>query len=337
MFIDFAKAHLIAGNGGKGCVSFRREKYVALGGPNGGDGGKGGDVVFIADHNVNTLIDFKFHPFLKAQKGENGSGAGCTGKMGKNVKVRVPIGTVVKDALTGEQLHDFTKDGEKVVLARGGRGGLGNQHFATSVNQAPMKAQPGEPGEAREATLELKLMAEVGLVGFPNAGKSTLISVVSDAKPKIANYPFTTLEPILGVVKMPGGGGHSLLMADIPGLIEGAHEDRGLGIQFLRHIERTKVLLFVLDMGGVDGRSPLSDYRILRKELAHYDPKLLEKKYFIAANKMDLPESKRWLKKFLTAFKKEASKVFPISGATHDGLQPLLRALNKATKEKKDK
>ena len=333
MFIDFAKAHLIAGKGGNGCVAFRREKYVPLGGPNGGDGGNGGDVIFIADHNVNTLIDFKFHPFLKAEKGENGMGAGCTGKQGKPVKTRVPIGTVVKDAVSGELLHDFTRDAEKVVMARGGRGGLGNQHFATSVNQAPMKAIPGEPGEVREVTLELKLMAEVGLVGFPNAGKSTLISVVSDAKPKIANYPFTTLEPILGVVKMQGGGGHSLLMADIPGLIEGAHEDRGLGIQFLRHIERTQVLLFVIDMGGTEGRKPGDDYRVLRKELAHYDPKLLEKKYFIAANKLDLPEAKGYLKNFLAAFKKEAALVFPISAATHAGLQPMLRALNKATKK----
>lgn len=334
MFIDFAKAHLIAGKGGDGCVSFRREKYVPRGGPNGGDGGKGGDVVFIADHNVNTLIDFRYQPILKAKNGEKGMGAGCTGKMGKSVTLRIPVGTVVKDALTGELLHDFTKSGEQVIVAKGGRGGLGNQHFATSVNQAPTKAIPGEPGETREVTLELKLMAEVGLVGFPNAGKSTLLSVVSEAKPKIANYPFTTLEPMLGVARV--GADRTLLMADIPGLIEGAHEDRGLGIQFLRHIERTQALLFVIDMGGTEGRKPAEDYRVLRRELDHYDPKLLlEKKYLIAANKMDLPEAAGHLKKFLTAFKKDAAKVFPISAATHAGTKELLKELAKITKAKK--
>lgn len=331
MFIDFAKAHLTAGKGGNGCVSFRREKYVPLGGPNGGDGGDGGKVIFIADHNVNTLIDFKFHPILKAKKGENGMGAGCTGKKGKSVRARVPIGTVVKDALTGELLHDFIRDGEEVVLAHGGRGGLGNQHFATPSNQAPRKALPGEAGEVREVLLELKLMAEVGLVGFPNAGKSTLLSVVSDAKPKIASYPFTTLEPMLGVVYLRGG--RSLLIADLPGLIEGAHEDRGLGIQFLRHIERTQVLLFMVDMGGTEGRDPKSDFRILRKELGYYDSRLLEKPYFIAANKMDIPEAARHLKKFLAGFPKEAKRVFPVSAATHKGIQPLLRALAKVVKE----
>ncbi len=333
MFIDYAKAHLKAGDGGNGAVSFRREKYVPLGGPNGGDGGRGGDILFVADRNVNTLIDFKYQPNLRARNGANGQRSNMTGKSGKTVTIRVPVGTVVKRFPEETLIYDFAHDGERFVVAKGGKGGLGNQHFATPSNQAPKKAIPGEPGEEFEASLELKLVAEVGLVGFPNAGKSTLLSVVSQARPKIANYPFTTLEPSLGVAKVDGED-HALLIADIPGLIEGAHKNKGLGIQFLKHIERTKVLLFILDMAGTDGRSPLEDYRILRQELSHYKETLLDKEMVIAANKMDIPEAKETLKKFQTEFASERDKVYPISAVTRKGLKPLLRALHHKVTQK---
>lgn len=326
MFIDTAKARLKAGKGGNGVSSFRREKFVPLGGPDGGDGGKGGDIVFIADRNVNTLIDFKFQPNIVAKNGANGKGANKTGRSVKPVKVRVPVGTVVKVHPDERLIHDFVQDGESLVVAQGGKGGLGNQHFATSANRTPRKATPGEPGEAFEVSLELKLIAQVGLVGFPNAGKSTFLSVVSHAKPKIASYPFTTLEPSLGVVKQDGHQS-SLLIADIPGLIEGAHDNRGLGIQFLRHIERTKVLLFIIDMSGLEGRNPIEDFDVLRKELKFYDSNLLKKEYFIAANKMDIPDSKKNLDQFLEKNHSVGDKVFPISSVAKSGLKPMLEAL----------
>lgn len=326
MFIDTAKAHIQAGKGGNGCVSFRREKFVPLGGPDGGDGGKGGDIVFVADRNVNTLIDFKYQPNIRAKNGGHGKGKNQTGKSGKQVLVRVPVGTVIRRLENESLLHDFAEDRDTFVVARGGKGGLGNQHFATSVNQAPRKTTPGEAGEVFDIGLELKLVAEVGLVGFPNAGKSTFLSVVSHAKPKIASYPFTTLEPVLGVA--PAGSDHSLLIADIPGLIEGAHENRGLGIRFLRHIERTKALLFILDMSGVDNRSPLDDFEILKKELSFYGSGLTGKKYLIAANKMDVTESKENLNLFIKKFPKEKKVLFPISSVAKKGIQPLLKALD---------
>lgn len=333
MFIDFAKAYLKAGDGGDGFASFRREKYVPMGGPNGGDGGSGGDIFFIADRNLNTLIDFKFQPRVEAKNGASGGTSNMTGKSGKPVKVRIPVGTVVKRTDSGQLIHDFTRDEEIVLMAKGGKGGLGNQHFATPSNQAPQKFTEGKPGEAFEVSLELKLIAEVGLVGFPNAGKSTFLSVVSQAKPKIANYPFTTLQPSLGVAKIEGD--YALLIADIPGLIEGAHENKGLGIQFLRHIERTKVLLFILDMAGTDARSPLKDFEVLRHELSCYQVDLLEKEMLIAANKMDMPESAENLKGFYKKFPKFKKKVYPISAITREGLKPLLFELLKCvTKEK---
>lgn len=333
MFIDYAKAHLKAGDGGDGIASFRREKYVPLGGPNGGDGGKGGDILFVADRNVNTLIDFKYQPNIKAKNGIKGQGSNKTGKSGKTVKVRIPVGTVVKNLETEVVLYDFVKDQESFLIAKGGKGGLGNQHFASSTNQAPRKFTPGEPGDEFDVSLELKLIAEVGLVGFPNAGKSTFLSVVSEARPKVANYPFTTLEPSLGVAKVDGD--HALLIADIPGLIEGAHKNKGLGIQFLKHIERTKVLLFVLDMAGTDGRSPVADFEVLNKELSFYKETLLDKEILVAANKMDVPEAAENLKTFTTEYPEWKNRTYTLSAVTQEGVRALLRDLNqKVLKEK---
>jgi len=328
MFIDYAKAHIKAGNGGDGVVSFRREKFVPLGGPNGGDGGRGGDVLFLADRNMNTLIDFKFQPNLKAKDGVKGQGSNKTGKSGKTVKIRIPVGTIIKHLRTEEVIYDFVKDGESFVVARGGKGGLGNQHFATSSNHTPRKATLGEKGDKFDVSLELKLIAEVGLVGFPNAGKSTFLSVVSEARPKVANYPFTTLSPSLGVAKVDGQD-HALLVADIPGLIEGAHQNKGLGIQFLKHIERTKVLLFVLDMAGTDGRSPMDDFKVLKKELSYYAQTLLDKEVLVAANKMDVPEAAENLSKFNEQFADWKDKVHPISAVTQEGIKLLLRELHR--------
>ncbi len=326
MFIDYAKATIKAGDGGDGVARFRREKYVPLGGPSGGDGGRGGDVLFVADCNVNTLIDFKFQPRIIAKDGADGGNSNKTGKSGKTVTVRIPVGTLIRDLETEELIYDFVQDGEEVILATGGKGGLGNQHFATSSNQVPRKFTEGKDGDELSVSLELKLIAEVGLVGYPNAGKSTLLSVVSQARPKIANYPFTTLKPSLGVA--PIDSDHALLIADIPGLIEGAHENKGLGIQFLRHIERTKVLLFMLDMAGTDVRSPVEDFKVLRNELKCYDEALLDKEMVIAANKMDVPEAADNLKEFQKAFPKLKKQVLPISAVTQQGLKELLYELH---------
>jgi len=283
LFLDYVEISISSGKGGKGSVSFRREKYVPKGGPDGGDGGKGGDVVFISDSNLSTLLDFRYKKKYIAQDGENGMGALKTGKNGKDIILKVPVGTIVKEKETGRIIHDFIEVNESFVAAKGGKGGRGNTHFKSATNQSPRKADPGMPGEARSLILELKLIADAGLVGFPNAGKSTLISVVSAARPKIADYPFTTLEPVLGIVNYREL--KSFVIADIPGIIEGASAGKGLGLQFLRHIERTRVLVFMLD---ATSESIKEDYRILLAELKNYSLKMIKKERMIVLTKIDL-------------------------------------------------
>lgn len=322
MFIDRAKIHIKAGDGGDGKVSFHREKYVAAGGPDGGDGGKGGDVVLLVDEGLRTLIDFKYRKKYFADNGEPGGPSNCSGKGGGDLVIKVPPGTLVKDGDTGRILADMTKPGQKVVIAKGGKGGAGNQHFATSTRQVPSFARAGDQGEEYHVELELKTIADVGLVGFPNAGKSTILSMVSAATPKIADYPFTTLEPNLGVVGIDGGG--SFVLADIPGLIEGAHEGIGLGFEFLRHVERTRLLLHVVDVAGVDGRDPLNDFDTINAELKQYNPKLAERPQVVAANKVDLPDGRDNLESFTKAIEEKGYKVFPISAATNKGVKELM-------------
>ncbi len=322
MFIDRAKILIKAGNGGNGKVSFRREKYVSAGGPDGGDGGKGGDVVFIADEGLRTLIDFKYKKKYEAEPGENGGASNCSGKSGRELIIKVPPGTLIKDDETDRILADMVKAEQRVVIAKGGGGGKGNQHFATSTRQVPSFAKAGNLGEEFHVKLELKLIADVGLVGFPNAGKSTILSVVSAATPKIADYPFTTLEPNLGVVSLDQG--NSFVLADIPGLIEGAHEGIGLGYEFLRHVERTRLLLHVVDVAAVDGRDPLSDFDTINAELRKYNSKLADRPQIIAANKVDLPDGKEKLESFQKAVEEKGYKVFPISAATNEGIRELM-------------
>lgn len=321
MFYDKAKVYVKGGDGGNGAVAFRREKYVPLGGPSGGDGGGGGDVIFVADEGLRTLVDFRYQRHYKADRGEHGQGKGMHGRKAGNLVVRVPVGTVIKDADTGEFIADITADGQQVVVAAGGRGGRGNARFASANNKAPRVAEKGEPGEERWVALELKLLADVGLVGFPNAGKSTLISRISAAKPKIADYPFTTLVPNLGVVRMPDGD--SFVVADIPGLIEGAHQGAGLGHEFLRHIERTRVLIHVVDMAGSEGREPLEDFRAINRELEAYNQVLPRRPQVVAANKMDLPGAEENFQKFKAALGSEFDIYF-ISAVTGEGVEPLL-------------
>ncbi|MFN3505490.1 MAG: GTPase ObgE [Caldimicrobium sp.] len=326
-FVDQAKIYVKGGDGGAGCVSFRREKYVPRGGPDGGDGGDGGDVILIADPNVHTLYDFYHHVHFRAENGRPGQGKKMKGRDGEDLVLKVPVGTVVKDAETGEILGDLVKPGQRLVVAKGGKGGRGNAHFATPTRQAPRIAEPGSPGEEKWLILELKLIADVGLVGFPNAGKSTLLSRVSSAKPKIADYPFTTLEPNLGVVKLKDGD--TFILADIPGLIEGAYSGVGLGHEFLRHIERTRLLLFLLDLSK--GEEIVKEFEILRKELGLYNPLLLKKPFLIALNKIDLLPAERRVeacKEYLNLFPKELQeKIYPISALTGEGLSALLYAL----------
>ena len=290
MFVDEVDIHVAAGNGGRGCLAFRREKFVPRGGPSGGDGGPGGSVFVVASPHTNTLINYRFHPESNAGRGEHGMGSNCTGQTGEDLVLSVPIGTLVYEKTTDPAapfhlLADLAKEGDRVLVARGGRGGMGNARFATSTNRAPRKVQPGEPGEEKDLRFELKLLADVGLVGFPNAGKSTLIARVSAARPKIADYPFTTLTPNLGVVKLSGD--RSFAIADVPGLIEGAHRGLGLGHQFLRHLERTKVLVHVVDVSGAAGRDPVEDLETVRQELQLFQPALAAKPQIVAANKMD--------------------------------------------------
>jgi len=325
MFYDRAKIYVKAGDGGNGAVSFRREKYVPFGGPDGGDGGDGGDVYLRVDPHLNTLIAFKYKQHFRAERGESGHGAKKTGKRGAHLYIDVPPGTVVIDDETGEVLADLVNPGDVVRVARGGMGGMGNARFATATRQAPRMAEKGEPGEERWIRLEMKLIADVGLVGLPNAGKSTLLAASSSARPKIADYPFTTITPMLGVVEIGGPGGDTFVMADIPGLIEGAAEGVGLGHEFLRHIERTRLLIHVLDgSGGLEGRDPLEDFRTINEELAAYAPELAERPQIVAINKIDLPETQANLPRLTEALTKQGYEVFPISAATTEGVPALL-------------
>ena len=325
MFIDIAKIELRAGKGGDGCVSFRREKYEPDGGPYGGDGGDGGSVIFISDEGVRTLMDFRYKKHYFAQNGENGRTKKQYGRKGEDLIVKVPVGTLIKDFETNRVIHDFKVKDDKFIVAKGGRGGKGNARFATSTRQAPRFAQPGTKGEERTIKLELKLIADVGLVGLPNVGKSSLLSVLSDAKPKIANYHFTTLDPHLGVVDVKGAGG--FVMADIPGLIEGASEGVGLGHDFLKHIERTKVLVHVVDAASTEGRDPVEDIKTIMNELKNYDENLLKRPQLIAANKIDAiyDEENNEIERIQAAF--PDIKVFPISGVSGKGIQELLYEL----------
>jgi GTP-binding protein len=319
MFIDYAKINVKAGDGGEGCVSFRREKFVPKGGPDGGDGGGGGSIIMVVNHNMNTLIDFKFKQHFKAEHGNNGQGARKTGRSGEDMIIHVPMGTIVRDADTGNIIADLSGEDDRVVVAQGGRGGKGNSNFATSTNQAPRKTIPASEGEEKILLLELKLIADVGLVGFPNAGKSTFLSTVSSAHPKVADYPFTTLEPILGIVRY--GEFKSFVMADIPGIIEGAHEGKGLGLRFLRHIERTKALLFMIESISED---PVGDYAKLREELRLFSEKLMEKPKIIVLTKTDLTPPDQ---KIETPDFGDHLEVFEISAATGDGVKELVYRL----------
>ena len=331
MYTDYTKIFVKSGNGGNGAISFRREKYVAAGGPDGGDGGKGGDVYFITDKDSNTLINFRYNKKFKAENGQNGSGARCNGKQGQDLYIKVPIGTVVKDAETGEIVADLSEEDSKELVLPGGRGGKGNSHFATATRQAPRFAQTGEKGIEKELILELKSLADVGLVGFPNAGKSTFLSVVTDAKPKIADYPFTTLNPNLGVVKTENGD--SFVIADIPGLIEGASEGVGLGIQFLRHIERTRLILHLIDVSGFQGREPVKDFYDINNELKNYSEKLTKKKQIIVATKLDVAQDESLYNELEKVAKKENLEIFKISSIAKQGVKELLTRVEELLKE----
>ena len=321
MFIDYTKIIVKSGDGGNGAVSFRREKYVASGGPDGGDGGKGGDVYFIVDKDSNTLINFRYNKRYKAQNGENGSGNRCYGKSGQDLYIKVPRGTVIKDAETGKVIADLSEEEQCELVFPGGRGGKGNSHFATSTRQAPRFSQSGEKGIEKEIILELKLLADVGLLGFPSVGKSTILSRVTAARPKIADYHFTTLEPNLGVVD--GEYGDGFVLADIPGIIEGASEGIGLGLKFLRHIERTRLLLHVVDVSGMEGRNPVEDFKIINNELKKYSEKLATRKQILVANKVDSMQDESLYKELEELAKKEKLELFKISAVTGEGLKDL--------------
>lgn len=323
MFVDVAKIKIKAGNGGDGAVSFHREKYIASGGPDGGDGGKGGNIVFVADSNLSTLADFRYKRKYLAQKGENGKAARRNGKNAPDLIIHVPIGTLVKDAETGRLMADVSTK-EPVVVARGGKGGWGNTHFATPTRQTPRFAKPGLPGEEFDVQLELKLLADVGLVGFPNVGKSTLVSVVSQAKPIIANYHFTTITPVLGVVSM--GEGSSFVMADIPGLIEGAWEGTGLGHQFLRHVERCRLLVHIVDISGSEGRDPIEDFEIINRELEKFNPELAKRPMLVAGNKCDLATDEQ-IENFKNYVEEKGYMFFPIMAAIRYDVDPLLNKI----------
>jgi GTP-binding protein len=335
MFVDEVIIRVKAGDGGNGCMAFRREKFVPKGGPSGGDGGRGGDVVLIANQHYNTLLHFRFNPEHKAQRGRHGEGSNRTGRHGMSVELPVPVGTVAWDADTGEMLHDFTAHGDTFTVARGGRGGRGNQHFATSTNQAPTHHEPGRPGQERRVRLELKLLADVGLVGFPNVGKSTLISRISAARPKIADYPFTTLEPNLGVVQT--GDQRTFVVADIPGLIEGAHLGHGLGIQFLRHIERTRLLLHLVDVSGASGRDPGHDFDVILDELASFSDELPKKPMFVVATKMDAAQDPNLVRKVQRRAKKHGMPFLKISAVTGKGIEELLQAVAAAVLDSRNR
>ncbi|MCC6646859.1 MAG: GTPase ObgE [Polyangiaceae bacterium] len=322
-FVDSCKVKVIAGDGGNGAVAFRREKFVPFGGPSGGDGGKGGDVVLVGDEGLSTLLDVKYSATLRAERGEHGQGSDCYGRMGADLEVRVPVGTQVfeGDALVA----DLVAHGARAVVAAGGKGGRGNIHFSTPFDRAPRRAEPGNPGEQKELRLELKVLADAGLLGFPNAGKSTMVSRVSRARPKIADYPFTTLEPHLGVVSI--GEGASFVLADIPGLIPGASDGAGLGVQFLKHVERTRALLHLVTLDHAEGREPLADYRALRAELARFEPALCERPEVVALSKADVPEVREAYPKLRARFKRAGVTLRLVSAATGEGVSELMIAL----------
>lgn len=328
MFIDRARIQVKAGDGGDGMSSFRHEKFVPKGGPSGGDGGRGGDVVFIVDNNVNTLLDFRYKRKFVAKNGDNGQTKNCYGQKAEPLYIKVPPGTIIKDEESGEVLADLTEVGQETVIVRGGRGGRGNARFVSSINRSPTFSEKGEPGEGRSLVLELKLLADVGLVGYPSVGKSSLVSMVSAARPEIAEYHFTTLVPVLGVVSL--GPEHSFVIADIPGLIEGAHEGVGLGHDFLRHVERTKIIVHVVDVSGIEGRDPIEDYQRINKELKLYNERLANRPQIVAANKMDLPEAQENYQRFKEFIESEGKEIFPISAATNEGLKELMIRVSKA-------
>jgi GTP-binding protein len=324
MFIDYATIKIKAGDGGDGAVAFHREKYVASGGPDGGDGGRGGDIVFQVDDNQSTLSDFRYRRKFTAENGQNGAGKRCSGRRGKDLVIRVPRGTLVKDTETGRLIADLSTDRPQVI-ARGGRGGWGNSHFATATRQTPRFSKPGASGEAFDLQLELKLLADVGLVGYPNVGKSTLVSVVSEAKPQIADYHFTTLTPVLGVVRM--GPDRSFVVADIPGLIEGANEGAGLGHQFLRHVERCRLLVHIVDVSGSEGRDPKEDFRAINSELKKFNPELSERPMLVAGNKCDLADEKQ-IQEFGNFVRQQGYEFFPIMAAIRYQVDPLLNRID---------
>jgi GTP-binding protein len=325
MFIDRAKIHVQGGDGGNGVTAFRREKFVPRGGPSGGDGGRGGDVVLVADASLNTLLHLRYNPQHIAERGSHGEGSNRSGHTGADLIVRVPVGTQIFDAATGDLLHDLSHDGDRWLAARGGRGGFGNAHFTTSTNRAPRYHQSGSKGEELDLQLELKLLADVGLVGFPNAGKSTFISTVSAARPKIADYPFTTLEPHLGVVDL--GDFRTFVIADIPGLIEGAHTGAGLGDRFLRHIERTKLLLHLVDVSSVSGRDAVGDYETVNRELASYNQDLATRPQFVVATKIDALDEPERLESLKQRAEQDGKPFFAISSATGAGVRELVNAM----------
>jgi GTPase len=344
LFVDEVDIHVEAGHGGRGCLAFRREKFVPRGGPSGGDGGHGGSVYFVASPHINTLINYRYHPLSDAEPGQHGMGSNCTGAGGKDLELAVPVGTLIYEKVAPENLEhpehpanpaqpsykliaDLAEEGQKVLVAKGGRGGMGNARFATATNRAPRKVQPGEPGEIKDLRLELKLLADVGLVGFPNAGKSTMIARISAARPKIADYPFTTLVPNLGVVRISED--RSFVVADVPGLIEGAHRGQGLGHQFLRHLERTKVLVHLVDMSGATGRNPVEDLDTVRKELELFAPTLAAKPQIVVANKMDAfdPANQDALKALEKRAKKLKLPFLKVSGVSGQGVPELLEAM----------
>ena len=331
MFTDYAKIIIKSGDGGNGAITFRREKYVAAGGPDGGDGGNGGSIYFAVDPDLNTLVDFRYNKKYKAENGQNGSGNHCYGKSGEDLIIKVPKGTVVKDIKTGKVLADLSEDGQKELILPGGRGGKGNSHFATSTRQAPRFAQDGEKGIELEVILELKLLADVGLIGFPNVGKSTFLSVVTSATPKIADYHFTTVIPNLGVCKTKYGD--SFVIADIPGIIEGASEGIGLGIQFLRHIERTRLLLHFIDVSGGEGRNPKEDFYVIQEELKKYNEKLSKRKQIIVANKIDVMQDEKLYDELEKIAKKENMEIFKISATSKQGIDELIERISEILKE----
>ena len=332
-FIDEVKIRVIAGDGGRGCISFRREKFVPRGGPNGGNGGKGGNVIALADPQLTTLLDLRYQKQYKADRGEHGLGKDQHGKTGEDRVIKVPVGTIIRDAGTGELIGDLKEANQHVVVAAGGRGGKGNAHFVSSTHRSPRFAQPGEPGEDKELEIELRLLADVGIIGLPNAGKSTLIAAISAVRPKIADYPFTTLVPNLGVVGY--GEGKSFVVADIPGLIEGAHAGHGLGHKFLRHVTRTSLLIHLLDASNIDEKNPLAEWKIVNQELELFDPELAKKPQIVVANKIDLPAGKNHAKLVAKKLPNEHEPLLSISAATRDGVRTLVQYIGMKLEEMK--